>query len=61
MPLQAHAEAFLPPEVPAIQWIWYGLEFILGMGRGVEGGVQKGEGEKRGEASQEKGQGEKGH
>ena len=35
MPLWAHAKASLPPEGPAT---WHRIEFIQGMGRGVERG-----------------------
>jgi hypothetical protein len=28
VPLQANAEASLPPEVPTIQWVQYRIEFI---------------------------------
>ena len=36
VPLQAHAEAFLPPKVPATQL----EQFIQGMGKGIEGVIE---------------------
>ena len=39
-PLWAHAEASLPPEVPAVGPVQCRIEFIQGMGRGTEKEVE---------------------
>ena len=48
VPLQAHAAASLPPEGPATMTMaQYRIEFIQGMGRGVERVVEADKGRER--------------